>query len=355
LALACILAAGAAAGVADARNPQIAGLQAALKARGFYHGRIDAVAGPATARALRAFQRRAGLRADGVAGPQTRAALGRLGRPLYGRRMLRRGRIGWDVAVLQFMLRWRGYRPGHVDGHFGRTTEQAMRRFQRRSHLAADGIAGRRTLARLCLWAACKPARVAPRRVMYGRYVVRWGDTLTSIARRRGISIAALAQANGLDVRRVLPAGRVLRIPAGTCRTPVRGPAVTSSSVSATLGYWAQHYGVDPSLARAIAWMESGYQNHVRSRRGAWGVMQITPSTWDFVETVLLGRRIPRTLEGNVRVGVAYLRHLLHQFHGDERLAVAAYYQGARAVRKRGLLPATRVYVASVLSLRHRI
>jgi soluble lytic murein transglycosylase-like protein len=83
--------------------------------------------------------------------------------------------------------------------------------------------------------------------------------------------------------------------------------------------------------------------------------MQITPSTWDFVETVLLGRRIPRTLEGNVRVGVAYLRHLLHQFHGDERLAVAAYYQGARAVRKRGLLPATRVYVASVLSLRHRI
>src|SRR2546423_4809987 len=83
-------------------NPQVAGLQVALRAHGLYDGAIDGVQGPGTRTALRAFQRRHGLVPDGLAGPKTRAALGRLGTPLYGRRVLPPRLVGWDVAVLQF-------------------------------------------------------------------------------------------------------------------------------------------------------------------------------------------------------------------------------------------------------------
>ncbi|MGH3005723.1 MAG: peptidoglycan-binding domain-containing protein, partial [Gaiellaceae bacterium] len=68
---------------------QVPGLQVALRARGLYLGQIDGIAGPMTAGAVRKFQRQRGLQVDGIAGPRTRRALGRLGRPLFGARLLR--------------------------------------------------------------------------------------------------------------------------------------------------------------------------------------------------------------------------------------------------------------------------
>ena len=47
------------------------------------------------------------------------------------------------------------------------------------------------------------------------------------------------------------------------------------------------------------------------------------PATWRYVERFLIGARVPHTADGNVRVGVAFLHSLLHQFGGDERLALA--------------------------------
>jgi soluble lytic murein transglycosylase-like protein len=120
------------------------------------------------------------------------------------------------------------------------------------------------------------------------------------------------------------------------------------------LGRWARHYGVSPSLVRAVAWMESGFQWNVRSSAGAWGVMQVIRPTWRFVEDVLLGHDVRRTARGNIRVGILYLRYLLREFGGSKRLALAAYYQGPRAVRRHGLYPETRVYVRTVLVLRRR-
>ena len=110
-------------------------------------------------------------------------------------------------------------------------------------------------------------------------------------------------------------------------------------------------YGVDPRLARALAWMESGFQEDVVSSAGAVGAMQLLPETWQWVDTVLLGERTPRTYEGNVRAGVRYLRWQLDQFGGDVRLALAGYYQGARAVRERGLFDDTKQYVSVIQSL----
>jgi hypothetical protein len=82
--------------------------------------------------------------------------------------------------------------------------------------------------------------------------------------------------------------------------------------------------------------------------------MQVMPDTWAFVETVLLGRKVARTGEGGVEVGMALLRHLLRRFDGDQRLALAAWYQGEKAVRERGLYDETKVFVANVLALSSR-
>ena len=101
--------------------------------------------------------------------------------------------------------------------------------------------------------------------------------------------------------------------------------------------------------------MESGFQNHVVSSVGAMGVMQLLPETWSWVETFLIGNTVPRTADGNVRVGVRYLRWQLDQFRGDVRLALAGWYQGARAVRQDGLYPDTQEFVRIVQALYGRV
>lgn len=336
-------------------NTQIPGLQVALRSHGVYAGPIDGIAGPETARAVRTFQRRAGLTVDGIAGLETRLALGKLGRPLFGRRVIVRGKVGWDVSVLQFLLARRVAPALPVDGRFGPQTERAVRRFQRRAGLLVDGIAGPTTIAALDASRARPPL---PRRPAYPRaqHVVRRGETLATIAARYGTTVERLARLNSLDPRRVLLAGARLRVPRfRPARAAERASTIPASSVRTTLDRWASHYGVEPRLVRALAWMESGYQQHLVSPAGALGVMQVTPATWDFVEQVLLGQRVPVTLDGNVRVGVAFLRHVLRVFDGDERLALAAYYQGIRAVKKRGILPQTHSYVANVLALKSRV
>jgi lysozyme family protein len=121
----------------------------ALSARGLYHGSIDGLEGPATTAAVKRFQRRVGLRPDGVPGRSTRRALGRYGRHLLGSRPLARGAKGWDVAALQFLLAWHGFPAATFDGVLGWHTDGALRRFQRWAHLAVDGVAGPTTFAAL--------------------------------------------------------------------------------------------------------------------------------------------------------------------------------------------------------------
>src|SRR4051794_3790917 len=132
-----------------AGSPNVAALQIALRGAGLYGGTVDGVPGPGTVRAVRAFQSRNGLAADGVAGSGTRSALGRRGRPAVGSRSLHAGHSGWDVAALQFSLAWHGFPSGSMDGGFGSHTDAALRKFQRYAGLTADGVAGPGTLAAL--------------------------------------------------------------------------------------------------------------------------------------------------------------------------------------------------------------
>jgi LysM repeat protein len=187
-------------------------------------------------------------------------------------------------------------------------------------------------------------------------HLVRRGETLSGLAASYGTTISALVEANSLASANVILAGTYLRIPGSSSARALSGggPAM-SLEIAGTIDHWSRHYRVDPRLVRAVAWMESGYQTQIVSSAGAWGVMQVTPSTWAFVEDVLIGARLPRTSAGNVRAGVAFFRHLLDEFGGDERLALGAYYQGLSGVRMRGLLPETRRYIADVLALKRRV
>lgn len=127
----------------------LAALQVALNQRGLYAGSIDGLKGPATTAAIKHLQRRAGLVADGVAGPRTRQVLGRYGRHVLGSRLLARGARGWDVAALQFLLAWHGFPSATIDGVLGLHTDHALRRFQRWAGLGQDGVAGTSTFAAL--------------------------------------------------------------------------------------------------------------------------------------------------------------------------------------------------------------
>ncbi len=324
-----------------AASARVAALQIGLRAHGFDPGPVDGVRGPLTSSALVAFQRAQGIRATGRLGRATRRALGARGRPLLGQRELAVGAIGWDVAVLEFRLRRFGLARGAVDGRFTVPTAVALRRYQARRGLDADGIAGPHTYRALAgraatLW-----------------HVVQPGESFFSIAARYHVSPWRLARRNRLSLmtiivptqRLVLPRGARLVTPAGV------GPPASRDAVRAAIDYWANVYGVDPALARALAWMESGFQQDVVSSVGAIGVMQLLPETWEFVDVVLLGVHTERNYQGNVRAGVRYLRWQLDEFRGDRRLALAGWYQGARAVRERGLFDDTQEFVRIVLML----
>ena len=342
------LAVAAPAGASAMAPYEVAGLQVALYRFGHYKGPIDGIAGPMTNRAVVAFQRERKLTADGKVGKQTRIALGRYGRPLFGVRTLRRGKVGFDVSVLQYLLAKKGLPPTRLNSNFGPATEQLVKKFQRKAGLPVDGIVGKATRAALVGKKAkpAKPAKQAAKATK--RHVVRPGETLTAIAERNGTTVRELASRNKLDPSGVLLIGVTLVV-------PKRQTVARKTSVAASINRWSAHYGVSPKLARALAWQESGWQPHVRSSVGATGVMQVIPATRDFVELFVIGLKVPRTTDGGIRVGVAYLDHLLGEFDGNVRRALGAYYQGPAAVREDGLYPETRRFVANVLALRGRV
>ena len=127
---------------ADAGSANVAALQAALQSQGLYEVAVDGIEGPLTTRGVRRFQSRRGLRVDGIAGPDTRRALGPRGRPALGARVMQQGQRGWDVAALQYLLRRRGHLQSTVDGVFAPATRAALISFQGAAGLRTDGLAG---------------------------------------------------------------------------------------------------------------------------------------------------------------------------------------------------------------------
>ncbi|WP_394582245.1 peptidoglycan-binding protein [Cytobacillus firmus] len=95
--------------------------------------------GSITVEAVKDFQRKRNLKADGIAGPQTNHAL----------KVLRYGDIGKQVIQIQYQLKQAGHYKSNLDGIYGNGTVSAIKSFQKQQGLAADGIAGPATRAAL--------------------------------------------------------------------------------------------------------------------------------------------------------------------------------------------------------------
>ena len=129
-------------------------VQTELKALGYYYGQITGNAGPKTVAAIKSFQGKNGLTADGIAGPQTIAKIDAAYEAKGGGSSgsgssasgLKLNSKGTDVRNLQQDLTTLGYYWAEITGNFGERTEAAVKRFQEENGLTADGVAGTKTL-----------------------------------------------------------------------------------------------------------------------------------------------------------------------------------------------------------------
>ncbi|WP_372592857.1 LysM peptidoglycan-binding domain-containing protein [Actinotalea sp.] len=216
-------------------------------------------------------------------------------------------------------------------------------------------------------------------------YRVVAGDTVSRIAARTGTTTAAIVAANGLDSRALIRIGQTLTIPgtststtATTTATLVGNtfagrtyPAATVSSANqnkatllqmgvpstaemqALVRSTAQSMGVDPALAQAVAFQESGFNHASVSPANAIGTMQVIPTSGEWASD-MVGREL-NLLDptDNVVAGVAILRRLVAT-SPDLSSAIAGYYQGQASVSRNGMFSDTRRYVANVRTLMSR-
>ncbi|HET7268349.1 MAG TPA: lytic transglycosylase domain-containing protein, partial [Oleiagrimonas sp.] len=114
----------------------------------------------------------------------------------------------------------------------------------------------------------------------------------------------------------------------------------------------AKDSGVSPAFLRAIIHAESAYDPNALSSAGAQGLMQLMPAT-----ASSMGVADAFNATQNIQGGARYLAALLKDFHGDHKLAAAAYNAGPGAVRKYDGVPPypeTEVYVKRVGTLYQR-
>lgn len=157
------------------RGSEVTRLQQALQALGFYAMKVDGVYGKGTVTAVKAFQQSTGLKADGIAGPQTQgklyadsssvpqetapAAAASIPNAQASPDKLKIGDSGEAVVQLQTKLWYLGYYTAARSGIFDAATRTAVQSFQQAKRLSRDGVAGKKTLAALdSAWSAAKTA-----------------------------------------------------------------------------------------------------------------------------------------------------------------------------------------------------
>jgi soluble lytic murein transglycosylase-like protein len=111
----------------------------------------------------------------------------------------------------------------------------------------------------------------------------------------------------------------------------------------------AARYGLPANLLLAIAWQESGWNQHVISYDGGIGVMQIMPYTAYGLDRQTGMSYNPYKLSDNIELGAIYLRSLMNGFHGNLNEVISGYNEGGWSVIHRGIFNWN--YVRSVQSL----
>lgn len=175
---------------------------------------------------------------------------------------------------------------------------------------------------------------------------------------RTGIQPHTMAIDNGR--RRSLPS-RLLRISCALALlcllvaavpTPTRPdydsvyPRYSNQEIHRAIQWYAKKYRLDPALLRAVIKAESGFLQHAVSRKGAVGLMQLTPAT----AATLRVNDVYDPIQ-NIRGGAKQLRHLLNLYQGELPLALAAYNAGVHRVKghKVPRIRETRAYIRKVL------
>lgn len=121
----------------------------------------------------------------------------------------------------------------------------------------------------------------------------------------------------------------------------------TSAELDEIIFRAARKFDLDPDLIRAVVRCESGGDTNAVSSKGAKGLMQLMDGTADE-----LGVQDPFDPEQNIFGGAAYLRQMLDRYHGNARLALAAYNAGPAAVDRNGGVPPyreTKEYIQRVM------
>ncbi|HEU5229470.1 MAG TPA: transglycosylase SLT domain-containing protein [Ktedonobacteraceae bacterium] len=210
-------------------------------------------------------------------------------------------------------------------------------------------------------------------------YKVHSGDTLSRIAYAYRTTVATLVRANYIRNVNLIFTGQSLCVPYGSnassrtsSSTSVSGTASsgllsngyvrwydyqaldwsTRGQVTDLLHRAAARYGLPANLLEAIAWQESGWNQHVISRDGGIGVMQIMPYTAMGLNIMTRVRHDPYKLADNIELGAIYLRTLWNGFHGNITQVISAYNEGGWNVIHRGIF--NWRYVNSVRSLMSR-
>lgn len=262
-------------------------------------------------------------------------------------------------------------RRGDTLSQLARAHSTTVAALKQANHLSSDRIYAGRTLV---LPGATGAVSTAPTRTGTS-YQVSPGDTLTGVAKRFGLTIPALAAPNHLSTTSWLVVGTTLSVPV---HNAVAGPASpggrtypsatvssadrhratlarrtvpSKSAMRSIITAEARRWHVDPALALAVAYQESGYQMQVVSAADAIGAMQVLPATADWMSGYA-GRHLdPLNPLDNATTGVLLLKWLTARTSSDAT-AVAGYYQGLASVQQRGMFADTKQYVASVSRLR---
>lgn len=253
-------------------------------------------------------------------------------------------------------------------------------------------VNSRRSAFVIALLCALTLSILAPSRsVAQDAHIVEWGDTLSEIAERYGLTVDQLISLNGISDPDLIVTGQFLSLTNGSGEVLQGGPQpapVESEDVVGSTGYvagslgdssatWdlvssgalppafdrdhvrdllidaAHRYGWDPYIIMAQAWQESYWSQNEISWTGAIGVMQIMPDTGSEMEAWYFGHEMNfwYSAYDNIEMGVAYLT-VLYNETGSVDNALASYYQGWGSVQNEGWFPDTEEYVSRIYMFR---
>ena len=189
-----------------ATGSAVKNLQTKLKKLGFYNAYVDGSYGDTTVAAVKAFQKKYNLTADGVAGSETLKKLDTAYKNADSNTStdddsLRKGATGTAVKTLQTNLKKLGFYTAYVDGSFGSTTESAVKAFQKKYGLTADGVAGSATLKKIeSVVASASSGKITTERLDWfngGKYVIPNGAVFQIKDVSTGLIFSARRQSGG--------------------------------------------------------------------------------------------------------------------------------------------------------------